>query len=352
MPKTKRGGPLRPLLRLAARIAARLSAGPAGGPLGGELPRRQETVAAKSRLLETCEARGWGRAAEGLRDDLAYHLGRLSAEASAAADRLRRPRPAPPRAAEVFEELRQLAEEFGDVRLEPRAGTVSAVVGPVTLGRVDLGRFRLALDISRLGPASSAGDVRVEALEPRPAASDRSVTHPHVRDGRICAGEGEPAVSAALRQGRLFDAFALLRGVLSHYARDSPYARLDAWDGRPCDSCGSDVPADDSYSCSRCGSEVCGGCSSVCGGCDETRCDGCLSPCPACRRPRGPACLEAAGPDDRRVCRGCRRDCPGCGETFVGDELHAQSGLCDACREAAESAPGDAEPVPGPAAAG
>jgi hypothetical protein len=329
----KQGDPRRPLLRLASRIAARLSAAPPGGPLGGELDRRRETVAAKARLLALAEARGWGRAAESLRDDLAYHLGRLAEEARAAADRLRRPRPAPPRIGDVLGELRQLAEEFDDVRLDARAGAVSAVVGPVTLGDVGLGRFRLSLDVGGLGPCCGAGCVRAEALDPNPASCDRTVTHPHVRDGRVCAGEGEQAAAAALREGRIFDAFAVLRGVLMHYAEDSPYVRLDAWDGSSCDACGTTVPSGDTYFCGGCHSDVCDGCSSVCRCCEDVRCDGCLDPCPACRRRCCSACREATGPDDREVCPDCRKKCPDCEEEFVKDELHAESGLCDECRE-------------------
>ena len=330
----------RPLLRLAARIAERLSPRPAvPAPMSDPFAARLRLVADKSRLLAHAQAKGWGRAAAELRGDLAYQLDRLAEQSRSAAEALRRPvRPAP-RPAEVLGELRQLAEEFDDVRCDLKAGTVSAVVGPVTLEGVRLGRFRLVLDLSRLGPDADAGAVRAEALDPNPASSDAGVTHPHVRDGRICAGEGEAPVRTALREGRLSDAFLILRGVLYHYAEDSPYVRLDEWDGTACSSCGDRVAAGDSYHCDGCGDDVCDGCSSVCRHCDEVRCDGCLEPCAACRSRCCSGCREATGPDDREVCPACRRSCPECGGEFVQDELDAATGRCAGCAEnAAEAA--------------
>ena len=55
---------------------------------------------------------------------------------------------------------------------------------------------------------------RVVALDPHPAGSDESVTHPHVRDEQLCAGDAAAAIRSALAGGRICDFFLLVRSVL------------------------------------------------------------------------------------------------------------------------------------------
>jgi len=249
-------------------------------------------------------------------------------------ERLRRPLAPLPRLIDVFAELRQLESEFDDFAIDLKLRTVSAVVGPVVLEGVRLGRFRLTLDVGRLEPDSHDGCFLVDALEPNPAAGERNITHPHVSDGRVCAGEAEIPFAAALRQGRLFDAFALLRAVLNHYAPDSPYVPLKDWGGVNCPECGKSGPADELTSCMSCRREVCNDCSSYCRCCDTTRCDDCLEPCEVCRLQCCGGCLEEL--DERNVCEHCRKACKECGDTFATDRLDRTTGLCKGCRESAE----------------
>jgi len=319
----------RPLLRLAARVVERLSPRSDDDPIAA-VTQMHRIADEKARLLQRASANGWAGAVGDLRIELTDRLERLVASAKSTIESLRRRPAPPPRLSDVFAELRQLESEFDDFAIDLKLRTVSAVIGPVVLEGVRLGRFRLTLDVGKLEPDSHDGCFLVDALEPNPAAGERNITHPHVSDGRVCAGEAEIPLVAALRQGRLFDAFALLRAVLNHYAPDSPYVSLDTWGGVNCPECGKSGPADELTSCMSCRREVCNDCSSYCRCCDTTRCDDCLEPCEVCRLQCCGGCLEEL--DERHVCEHCRKACKECGEPFATDRLDRATGVCKGCR--------------------
>lgn len=215
-----------------------------------------------------------------------------------------------PTLGDLVGELKQLQDEFDQVKHDPQCQKLSITTDSIELEEVQLGEFEVILEISRLGEASRSSVYRVVALDPHPAASNDSVTHPHVSDEHMCEGDAGAAIGAALANGRVCDFFMLVRSVLQHYNSSSPYVSLADWHGSPCHECGSTMHEDNSHWCSSCGEEVCEDCSSYCRRCDETRCDGCLEECSVC---------------GDRVCSSCRTTCEHCGRT-----------LCVTCQEESE----------------
>ncbi|MCX6963421.1 MAG: hypothetical protein NTZ08_13390, partial [Verrucomicrobia bacterium] len=73
----------------------------------------------------------------------------------------------------------------------------------------------------------------IVALEPNPASGRDEIVHPHVNGRDLCAGDAEGPVHRALDDGRIVEAFLMIRSVLTTYNRRSPYVSLEAWEGSP-----------------------------------------------------------------------------------------------------------------------
>ncbi len=187
---------------------------------------------------------------------------------------------------------------------------------------VFLGRFLIELPWQLL---SQAKPYAVRALEPQPAASDETVVHPHVRDDDLCDGEGRVPIQTAFREGRLLDAFLLIRQVLQTYNRQSAYIPLSQWHGVVCPDCGTTIAADALEGCVLCRTEGCSECVSVCDRCHSTVCSGCQAVCSACQE---------------TCCQACLAPCPACHESFCSLCLPGE--VCDACQA---EGPDDVRPV-------
>ncbi len=68
------------------------------------------------------------------------------------------------------------------------------------------------------------------ALDPNPASRRQDcLTHPHVKDEVVLRRQRRKSlINKALEDGRLADAFILVRSVLVTYNADSPHVSLDA----------------------------------------------------------------------------------------------------------------------------
>jgi hypothetical protein len=216
----------------------------------------------------------------------------------------------------VLDELVQLQQEFERVDLRPREGRIRAVTEPVVLEGVDLGRFAIELHPVRLSEHPDSSCFDCIALDPHPACSDESVTHPHVRDKCLCAGDASAPIAEALRQGRLCDAFVLVRSVLRTYNPHSPYVHLADWQGQSCGDCGGTARSDDLCYCECCERDVCPDCAGSCDLCDDSCCRG---------------CLERDEVSRRDCCPSCRRSCEDCGRAVDQDHYDESSGLCPQC---------------------
>jgi hypothetical protein len=283
------------------------------GPRAEALAEEQAALERQVRMLRQARARGWAAAAAEVRRRVIVQAARVRDAAEALAKggftpggmNLQRPE-APPPLGELVADLMQLQEEFEGSNVGLVVDRVIAAdTRPVTFCGVYLGPFTIRLHLSSLGTRANASAFEVVAVEPNPASSSEDVTHPHVSGGSLCSGEAAVPIACALAEGRVADAFCLVRSVLNTYNPASAYVSLDQWEGSTCGDCGQVTSPDELYYCEGCGSEFC---------------DGCVSACDRCGRPRCLGCLEEDA-RERRLCGRCRGRCGACGEVAASDEL-------------------------------
>ena len=242
----------------------------------------------------------------------------------------------PPAIGDLFADLRQLEAEFEAVGVDWKAKVLRATTEAIALRGVALGPFAIELHWERRGEPR----FEIVALQPHPAAGGKGVTHPHVRDRHLCLGDAAAPLRKALADGRLADAFVLVRSVLRTYNPASPYTPLAEWGGSPCAGCGCGLDADERWACGGCDADYCEGCSRGCGRCDAIRCPDCLDPCALCREDCCSACLDAdAG--GRALCPDCWVCCTDCGRRWPEDRL--ADGRCPDCPTPSEEEPDDDE---------
>ena len=199
----------------------------------------------------------------------------------------------------LLADLRQLKEEMDGLRYHAGQGILAANTEPITLEGTYLGPFEIQLFLNSLARDEPYSTYNIVALDPHPATSNDVVTHPHVSDERLCAGDATTPISTALISGRICDFFLIVRSVLTTYNGSSPYVSLDNWHGTSCYECGYTVAGDDCRWCTSCDHDYCSDCAAYCARCDENTCGGCLEDCPVC---------------DERVCPSCLTRCPNCGD--------------------------------------
>ena len=269
--------------------------------------------------LGTCLYRGWHAAAGKLVPkvnvvlrDLPFAITEL--ERATKAGQLQMPS-----LRHIYEDLRQCQQEFGRMKYDPAENTLSAFTEPIELEGLFLGDFEIQLHITAMAEIRAGNTLRVVALDPHPAACNDTVTHPHVSEEFLCAGDATVPIQAALIQGRICDFFMLVRSVLEMYNPSSPYISISDWEGTSCYECGYTIPPDDSYYCETCGNTQCEDCISGCSSCSTYLCQQCMSNCYACEEPYCPSCLI---------------ECAQCGEAFCPSCMNEN--LCTDCHEEME----------------
>jgi hypothetical protein len=237
-------------------------------------------------------------------------------------------------------ELRQIDEEFDGLTVNWKSGTVSVQTEPITLKEVALGRFELRFVWNRVGQLSGTRCFDLIALDPNPARGKSGVTHPHVRDEELCAGDAARPLDEAVKDGRLADAFLLIRSVLTTYNSRSPYVPLEEWHGSSCSECGGSTDPDERSSCDACHAELCDGCICSCSACSEYRCMSCLQRCAGCQEGCCPGCLTSL--NDKSYCSDCLGTCAECKSQTPKEDL-SDDDLCPTCLEQRESESSDDE---------
>ncbi len=270
-----------------------------------------------SHLFYAAVERSWFESAEKIRTRVSRNLNDFSYNLQRFKECITADEPKLPKLSDIYAELSQIEQELGKYNYDLNKKTISVITEPITLEEIDLGSFEIKLLIDRINCLYSEPPYRIIALESNPAGSNDSVTHPHVSDERLCEGDGHISIRKSLEQGRFCDFFTLITGVLQTYNEDSPYIRLDDWEGRSCYDCGCTVSGDESYYCEYCGQEYCDECSTYCQKCDTTVCLGCAYQCPSCEEP---------------VCQRCAAKCKECEETYCVDCL-TEEGLCPDCEK-------------------
>jgi len=227
---------------------------------------------------------------------------------------------------------------------------------------IELGDFKICFNLDTRFDSRLDNILEIKALNPNPANGRSGVTHPHVDDERLCAGDGDTLIRQALRQGRIEDAFKLVLTVLDNYNDNSPYVHLYEWNGEVycCDECGADDLTEDTIcsceccgsifcencigSCDKCSRSMCMECSSrceicdcvmcdrcvrdtTCKGCDRTVCEECMETCVVCGVNRCDECLKGCEACDAKTCEDCTINCAEC-ETSLCEDCKT---TCDNC---------------------
>ena len=283
---------------------------------------RVEQLKSFKRKLWICETHGWKVAAaktvknvETIFHDVPYLLPEINRVLNSCAAEI-------PPLRDIYQELIQSDGEFEELQYSSKEGVLSVTIEPIQLEGVYLGEFEIQLHISRLGGVHSNEACRIVALDPHPAVGNELVTHPHVSEERLCAGDGDASIQAALSSGRICDFFTIVRSILTTYNKSSPYIHLSEWDGRQCAECSIWVNNDEVYYCHGCEVDLCNECAFCCSICEETNCLSCLQTCPQC---------------EEMVCRGCIKNCPECGETLCSHCVDEGKCPCSQTDEEEES---------------
>ena len=274
------------------------------------------------RYLEQCAHRRWYGAALRLTGRLESKLRDLPYTVEQALHLISSAKEPLPSLRQLYEELSQLQSEFGQVMYDLQERIISVSTDPIELEGVFLGDFEIGLEIDQLAQLQRGSAFRISALDPHPAATNESVTHPHVSEECLCAGDAHTAIIQALATGRLCDAFLLVRSVLETYNPLSPYVSLDQWDGVACYDCGYIIHEEDTYYCECCDHHFCSECFSYCRGCDASYCRGCLTSCPVCGELFCEACMSSCSECDETMCILCLEDgvCSSCKEELEADD--------------------------------
>jgi hypothetical protein len=273
-----------------------------------------------SRLFQYAVDRCWYPSARKVQSRISRDLNDLSNfmdqfKNTINADNIKLPQPG-----EIVNELLQIEQEFGDIKLDLNNKTVSVITESIVLEEISFGPFEIRLFLDQIKNLATDSPYKIIALEPNPAGSDCNVTHPHVSSEKLCEGDGFMPIRTAIQQGRLSDFFTIIVQILQTYNPDSPYVSLDDWEGISCYDCGYTVAGDDCYYCEDCERDYCSSCSTYCQICDTTVCLGCSFECPGCNKP---------------VCRHCTEVCVECDETYCKDCINEEH-LCFGCQETRE----------------
>jgi hypothetical protein len=235
---------------------------------------------------------------------------------------------------DLFLELQHVHAEFDKVTADHKKKYLAVQTDAIVLKGTYLGRFSLHLRWPRLVDRAGAECFDIVALDPHPSSLNEDVTHPHVKDQTLCAGDATMPLEKALEQGRLTDAFQLVRSVLETYNPHSVHVSLDDWDATNCWECGCCTDTDDRYCCDCCDHDVCSDCTLSCPHCGLVRCRSCQTRCGACKEPCCSNCLKVLVSSSLRYCPSCRSACVRCDAEVGTNELDEETGLCPACLKA------------------
>lgn len=231
---------------------------------------------------------------------------------------------------DFYQDLEQLNAEFADVRVSWDQTLLIVETESITLEGIELGHFTLRFNWTLWTQEATLGSLQVVAEEPNTAELNSEVTHPHVRDGELCTGDAQSALHKAFAEGRLAEAFLIIRAVLTNYNSKSAYVQLEEWHGVSCYECGHVSNPDERNYCEGCNRDYCQDCISCCNFCDNYRCPSCMEECSCCNDRYCSHCLETSA-SDQQVCRNCRKICPKCQGIVGSENLDAETGLCADC---------------------
>jgi hypothetical protein len=290
------------------------------------------------RRIRLAQSREWHYAATALTESLRYPLCQCLQQLNDLCNRSLSGRPSKTVATvrDIFADLEAIFDEFDDLSIDLQDAVLSVTTAPIVLESILLGRFRVRLHWGWIGRAHP---YEVLALEPNPASSSESTTHPHIVDERLCEGDGKMPIARALHQGRLFDFFQIVNRVLNTYNPSSAYVALSDWEGSGCSDCGEIIDRDYERTCDTCEGTLCGNCALTCERCEAPCCYECSRRCESCGQDLCRGCADECEDCHRLFCEPCLSECELCPECQEKDHEQSVPGSQPAAQEAAAAHP-------------
>ncbi len=171
--------------------------------------------------LDICRVRTWNAAATKMTENTEAALRDLPYLAERIGRAIQATRTQIPSLRDVYEELVQAGAEYEGLRYIAKDKSLAVTTEPIELEGMYLGEFEIQLHIPSLAEMRYNSMYSIVALDPHPAGSNQCVTHPHVSDDKLCAGDAAAPIQQALINGRICDFFQLVQAVLTTYNPES-----------------------------------------------------------------------------------------------------------------------------------
>ncbi len=141
------------------------------------------------RKRQQAQRRGWNLAVLKLERELKTGVGQLIQQLTTLHGKLSSDSPQQQISSvgEIYAELLAIEEDFGEVKWDLRAQSISVITERIELEGIYLGPFEICLDYGNQNTDGSL-HYRVIARDPNPAITNDSVTHPHVQSEVVCEG--------------------------------------------------------------------------------------------------------------------------------------------------------------------
>jgi len=178
-------------------------------------------------------------------------------------------------------------------------------------------------------------EIRIHITNLNPLESHGGYPHPHVgNDGFICLGSNTQLIRNMAKLLDLRGIRQAVEDILEEYNEDSPYIKLEVWNGevQTCDRCEDPCDPEDLISCTACESLVCPSCRNNCALCMESFCSEHLSRCPLCGHLVCESCFEFCDMCGDYVCSHCMTSCEHCDIPLCSACVHSDN-LCSDCHD-------------------
>jgi hypothetical protein len=184
---------------------------------------------------------------------------------------------------------------------------------------LNLGRFRIELNLQSLGRRTNKNVYVVRSLDLKGAATNGSVRHPHVLFDHLNAREFAEPIREAKLAGRIADLFDLVVKALRTYDPTTAYIKIEDWQKVFCSQCHRELPEGLHTFCDSCQEWCCEKCRLECPACGEKVCEDCQGVCHTCAQVFCAACMTRCAMCGAKSCQKCLQTglCPTCAKEWA-----------------------------------
>ena len=234
----------------------------------------------------------------------------------------------------IFKDLIVLRKEFESVTWHTEKKELTVTTNPIIL--IDkynkprnFGSMTICLiirqAIKRISREQATGGYFISPITPYYAKNcDESYFHPHISDNILCEGEAKTAITQCLSDFRFLDFFSIILNTLKTYNPNSPYKKLEYWDGIKCIECGEIIDSDEDdenhYTCFSCKEPLCDDCCRTCNNCHRTFCSDHGEVCSICGTYNCSCCMVSCAVCNKPICVNCYKVCTICDEMVCNNE--------------------------------